>query len=52
MLNATAAPVCQFCPFLGEIQQYIVDSEQLKQIPNSAKKPSDMRAAKTEQGLG
>lgn len=43
--------MCQFFPFLGKIQQCVIDSDQLKQIPKSAQKSSDMRTAKTEQRL-
>lgn len=35
LLNVKAAPVCQFFPFLGKIQQFIIDSDQLKQIPKN-----------------
>lgn len=41
----------QFFPFLGKIQQYIIDSDQLKQIPKSAEKSNGIRTTKTEQRL-
>lgn len=43
--------MCQFFSFLGKIQQYIIDSDQLKLIPKSAEKSSGMRATKSEQRL-